>query len=235
MVVPRWVTKMGLPRSTCDVVPCDVTANLNIFTGKIKHAFFSDGYPQDTTLRSRISSSEWKLIDTEFCQVWSNTRASKTNCLVKVLLLVPGAYLFYWGPVMLDKLDTERQLAVHECIAKLNKYVMIPRGLYMKMFETSVGGYGGGTHGPTLYYWIQIATTLQAARDLKQTLNYDPSTLEVRLPTCCGCDPNKDVPTEETIGEDSQFQSRWPDWPLEIPDATINSSRQEVWDLVARM
>jgi hypothetical protein len=176
-----------------------------------------------------------ELIDTEFRQVWNNTRASKTNCLVKALLFVPGAYLFCWGPVMLDKLDAERQLAVHGCIAKLNKYVMIPRGLYMKMFETSAGGYDG-THQPTLYYWIQIATTLQAAQDLKQTLNYDPSKLEVRLATCCGCDPNKDVPTEETVGEDSQFQSRWPHYePLEIPDATINSSRQEVWDLVARM
>jgi hypothetical protein len=55
----RWVTKMDLPRSTCDVVTCDVTANLNIYTGKIKDAFFSVGYPQSTTLRSRISSSEW--------------------------------------------------------------------------------------------------------------------------------------------------------------------------------
>jgi hypothetical protein len=210
-----------VPHNIPNVATCDVTSLFTGFTGQMTGRFFPDGYSQHQELLSKhLSHHEWDRIDEEFQYVWNSTRLSNTSYLVQTLHFVPGAILCCYGVRRLNILATERENAIHELIAKLNKYVMQPRGMHMKLFITIKEGY---EKQRTKAYWIRIALTPETISELKSLPLDDPATQETTLMTYCGCNPAFERPNEEFIGEDPAFLSRWP-LPSPAPPESAESS-----------
>jgi hypothetical protein len=210
-----------VPHSTYDVVACDVTSNFTVYTGQITQCFFSDGFSEhQAQLSKHLSRHEWERIDEEFQSVWNCTRLSSTSSLVKTLHFFPGALLFGYGLRRINVLAAERENAIHELIAKLNTFVMQPRGMYMKLFVTIKAGY---EKQRMKSYWIKIALTPETISELKSLPSDDPRTQEATLMTYFGLSPPVERPDEDFTGDDSAFLSRWP-LPSPAPPESAESS-----------
>ncbi len=179
-----------------------VQGHKRLFTGRRSKPFFREGYPTPKTFRDRFSKDEWSRLDNEFLDAWNSTLASTTPGVCKGLALFPGMYLLAIPTCWLCNITEKRDRSMHAVVAKANKYIFRPRGMYMKERSITVSSGNGNSQEETAWYEIAL-TPVEVSRLQKETSFEAPGGC-----FCCG-DPN-DYVTEDTVEEDLDFQRRWP-------------------------
>lgn len=197
-------TGFSIPASTEEVIRLkpiegDVCTDLCIFqrTGP----FFAGGYPRQKSLSSRLSLNEWNMLQKEFTDVWNEEKYSKCNPACVTCAIFPGAYLLCIPLCLVTSKYEKRDQAMHEVVAKVNKYILRPRGMFMKRFMVVEGG----GESQKEIKWYEIGLTEQEITRMENKLTYDGSSCN-----CCGGKGPNDYITEDTVKADVAFQSRWP-------------------------
>ena len=171
--------KLKLDRSKYD-------AN-EMFVGEMVAPFFSDpqqqlNFSHDSRLSQHITEEEWRLLDQEFLRVWNEHPASKTPVWKKNAAFMAGAYCWFciWPCFFSCKvmyMDTKRESVIEETIAMANKYVLGPRGMFMKRRQeackVSIKGTGEGIPSndskvPWMQEYFYVAIGPDAIASLKR-------------------------------------------------------------------
>ena len=209
-----------------------------MFVAQKDAPFFSDpegqlNFSRDSRLSQHMTEEEWRRLDQEFLTVWNSHRASQTPVWKKALAVWGGVGcffcvlpLFYTYKVL--KMDEQRNLAIAETVAKANKYVFAPRGMFMKLriefrHLTLKGNDALYTNDANMLladecYYVAIGP--DAIKSLKRQDIYDWDSFEAVadcMDRCCGFTKynyNRDAEkfrniTAETIEEDREFKQRW--------------------------
>ena len=177
-----------------------VSGTDRVFRGRCNKPFFQEGYPTPKTFRDRFSQDAWNRLDNEFLNVWNSTLASNTSWEWKAYALCPGLILLC-VPICYVANMAKRDKAMYEVVAKANKYIFRPRGMYMKERVIAEGSDSSREE----IAWYEIALTPWEVSRLENAKTYQVGC------NCCG-DPN-DYVTEDTVEEDLDFQRRWSGGP----------------------
>jgi len=144
---------ISMPKSTPDVVRLKKVDGVTV---SVRAApFFKEGYPIQPKFRHLLSESDWWRLDKEFLDVWNEQRASNLHPAVVCCSIMPGAYCCLVPVCWLSSIFEERASAIHELVAKVNKYIMTPRGMLMKqrmIIESH-------DNSQTRIIWYEIALT----------------------------------------------------------------------------
>lgn len=211
-----------------------------IYTGRIKGVFFQDGYPLQPLLRARLSRKEWDRMDQELTEAWNSCRASKVSCSLKCCLMFPGVYFLGIPLCYLIRITNERDYKLAVAIGKVNKYILRPRGMYLK--EQSVTVYTSNTFGHAVgsyhhnreeeYAWYEIALEPDQINRLETTKTfrkYSTSPMSAHFGGNKGSDRMgccTSPPPPETEFEDLKFARRWP-LPRTLPVAVAVDMQTE--------
>ena len=203
-------TQPKVPQTTEHVIRLNkVQGQDRLFSGRRSKPFFRVGYPYPKTFRDRFSQDEWTRFDNEFLDVWNSARASTTPGVCKVLAIFPGSYLLCIPLCWLCSITEKRDISMHAVVAKANKYIFRPRGMYMKERFIIVGS---GKHQEETA-WYEIALTPGEISRLEKEKSVEGQASG----TCCS--GPEDYVTEDTVEDDLDFQRRWP-----VRDFTANSA-----------
>ena len=217
-----------IPKSNDDCIILESLGNWGSeqLPGRKSNPFFKKGYPPQARFRSLITEKEWKRLNQEFVDVWNSFEATGPLPFLGVCCTYTGLGMFFlcipccWLSSLLEK----RKKAVQVVVAKANKYIFRPRGMFMK--ERSIlysepdylslsGDFSGG--GPDTVSWYEIAMTPTEIDRLEKQKSH---TTESGTCYCCG-NPNKYV-TDNTVEEDLEFKHRWP-----LPDMSLIGTEGE--------
>ena len=126
--------------------------------------YFLGGYPPQQSFRGRISEMEWKMLNIEFIEA---TKPVSTLAIIKK-----------------PKTDV--------VVAKVNRYILRPRGMFMKMLSYL---HIDETYDKQdiRYYWYEIAMNPTEINRLENRKSFVKVTV-----------------TEDNVKEDMNFQQRWP-------------------------
>jgi len=127
-------------------------------------AYFLGGYPPQESFRDRISEMEWKRLNIEFIE------ATKPVSMLHT--------------IMKPKTDA--------VVAKVNRYILRPRGMFMKMLSYLHIDETYDNHDKR-YYWYEIAITPSEVVRLEKRKSFVNVTV-----------------TEDNVKEDFNFKQRWP-------------------------
>jgi len=193
--------------------------------GRKSNPFFKKGYPPQARFRSLITEEEWKKLNQEFVDVWNLYEATGPLSFLGVCCTYTGLGVFAlcipccWLSSLLEK----RRKAIQAVVAKANKYIFRPRGMFMK--ERSIlysepaylgdilgilGDMDSGSPDQQVS-WYEVAMTPTEIDRLEKQKSH---TTEFGTWYCCG-NPNKYV-TDNTVEEDLEFKRRWP-----LPDMSL--------------
>ena len=189
---------LKVPATTERVIRLNkVSQSDRLFGGRCNKPFFREGYPTPKIFRNRFSQDAWNRLDNEFLNVWNSTLASNTSWGCKCLAIFPGIYLLCVPFCYVSNMAEKREKAMHEVVAKANKYIFRPRGMFMKERVIAEGHDSSRRE----IAWYEIALTPGEVSRLEKQKTYEVGGY------CC-CDPN-DYVTEDTVEEDLDFQRRW--------------------------
>ena len=192
---------ISMPKSTPDVVRLKKVDGVTV---SVRAApFFKEGYPIQPKFRHLLSESDWWRLDKEFLDVWNEQRASNLHPAVVCCSIMPGAYCCLVPVCWLSSIFEERASAIHELVAKVNKYIMTPRGMLMKqrmIIESH-------DNSQTRIIWYEIALTENERQRLAKERYLNETECRTCLPCCKS--QNDFVITEDTVGEDAAFRMRW--------------------------
>jgi len=122
--------------------------------GRVVSTFFKSGYPTQKLFRDKLSEHDWQRLDSEFVDVWNESKVSNISKACKIVSFFPGAYLLCVPLCWLGKLSEKRDAAMQEVLAKVNKYIFRPRGIFMK--KRSVTESAGDTMVEMAWYEIAL-------------------------------------------------------------------------------
>ena len=182
--------------------------NKDFMEGRANPPFFKTAYPSQQHLRDRMTEQEWNRLDNEFFEAWNACTASKFSSCCFIMACFPGILLLGIPVIWLFYITGNRRAAMEQLVAKVNKYALRPRGMFMKEQCLSIRTSEGTTHGAT---WHESALSPFEVDRLEKL----PHTCFFAVNAAGGfvyqkVRPKEDRVTEETVEEDPAFQGRWP-------------------------
>jgi hypothetical protein len=177
--------------------------------GRAISPFFKTAYPSQQHLRHRMPEQEWNRLDSEFLEAWNHCKASKFSTCCLWMAVFPGILLLGIPVIWVCSIVGKRRTAMEQHVAKVNKYILRPRGMFMKEQTHLIQVEDGYAWGSS---WYEIALTpFEVDRLEKSPYEYFISEVPSFVSWLGGeIKPStRERVTEETVEDDPAFQGRW--------------------------